>query len=279
MQWAISIGHFDIAVHVMLMSSFRTSLQRGYLDQAKCMVGYLSKFRLAKIWVLIDEPDYSDVERIEYDWTKSVYGDVSEIIPKDTPPPLGGFVTLTHYQDANLYHDIITGCSITGILHFMNKMPIDWYLKKQATIKTATYGSEFISAWTCIDQIVDLHLTPRYLGIPIRDVSYMFVDNKTIVDSSTQPHARLHKQHNALSFHCVREAIASKYVLMMHLSGKTSWANIGGTKHQSTWSLGPSSSSPGIWLTSLMTVRWPLPMIRFSPLKRILFVTCISIFQ
>jgi hypothetical protein len=69
-------------------------------------------------------------------------------IPKDTPPPLGGFVTLTHYQDANLYHDIITGCSITGILHFMNKMPIDWYTKKQATIEMATYGSEFISAQT-----------------------------------------------------------------------------------------------------------------------------------
>ena len=49
MQWAISIGHFDIAVHVMSMSSFRTSPRRGHLDRAKCMVGYLSKFRLAKI--------------------------------------------------------------------------------------------------------------------------------------------------------------------------------------------------------------------------------------
>jgi hypothetical protein len=57
-----------------------------------------------------------------------------------------GFITLTHYQHANLYHDIITGCSVTGILHFMNKMPIDWYSKKQDTVKMATYGSEFISA-------------------------------------------------------------------------------------------------------------------------------------
>jgi hypothetical protein len=226
MQWAISIGRFDIAVHVMSMSSFRTSPRRGHLDRAKRMVGYLSKFRLAKIRVLTNEPDYSDVERIEYDWTKSVYGDVSEIIPRDTPPPLGGFITLTHYQDANPYHDIITGRSITGILHFMNKLPIDWYNKKQATIETATYGSEFISARTCIDQIVDLRLTLRYLGVPIRDVSYMFGDNKTVVDSLNQPHARLHKRHNALSFHHVREVIASKYVLMMHLSGKANPSDI-----------------------------------------------------
>jgi hypothetical protein len=157
------------------------------------MVGYLSKFRVAEIRVLTNEPDYSDGERIEYDWTKSVYGDVSEIIPRDTPPPLGGFVTLTHNQDANLYHDNFTGHSVTGILHFMNKMPIDWYSKKQATIETATYGSEFISAQTCIDQIVDLRLTLRYLGVLIRDVSYMFGNNNTVIDSLTQPHARLHK--------------------------------------------------------------------------------------
>jgi hypothetical protein len=31
MQWAISIGHFDIAVHVMSMSSFRTSPWCGHL--------------------------------------------------------------------------------------------------------------------------------------------------------------------------------------------------------------------------------------------------------
>jgi hypothetical protein len=172
MQWAISIGRFDIAVHVMSMSSFRTSPRREHLNWAKRMVGYLSKFWLAKIWVLTNEPDYTDVERTKYDWTKSVYGDISEVIQTDTPPPpLGGFVTLTHYQDANLYHDINTGRSVTSILHFMNKMPIDWYSKKQATIKTATYGSEFISARTCIDQIVDLRLTLKYLGIPIRDMS------------------------------------------------------------------------------------------------------------
>jgi hypothetical protein len=49
MQWAISIGHFDIAVHVMSMSSFRTSPRHGHLNRAKHMVGYLSKFRLAEI--------------------------------------------------------------------------------------------------------------------------------------------------------------------------------------------------------------------------------------
>jgi hypothetical protein len=123
------------------------------------MVGYLSKFRFAELCILTNEPDFSDIEVAEYDWSKSIYGNASEAVPNDAPEPLGKPVTMTHYQDGNLYHDIITGQSVTAILHFLNKFSIDWYSKKQATVETATYGSEYISARTCVDQIVDLRTT------------------------------------------------------------------------------------------------------------------------
>jgi hypothetical protein len=109
MQWAISIGHFDIAVHVMTMSSFRASPCHGHLERVKRMVGYLSKFRFAELRIPTNEPNFSDIEVAEYDWSKSVYENTSEAVPKDAPEPLGKPVTTTHYQDANLYHDIITG--------------------------------------------------------------------------------------------------------------------------------------------------------------------------
>ena len=35
----------------------------------------------------------------------------------------------------------------------------------------------------------------------------MFGDNESVVNSASIPHARLHKQHNALSFHKVREGV------------------------------------------------------------------------
>jgi len=85
-----------------------------------------------KIFVRMDEPDCSKLPKEEYDWAKTVYGDVNEIIPKDAPKPLGEYVTLSHYVDANLYHDMHS-LSITGILHFLIQMPVDWYSKKQAT--------------------------------------------------------------------------------------------------------------------------------------------------
>jgi hypothetical protein len=41
MQWAISISHFDIAVHIMIMSSLRVVPSQGHLEWAKHMVGYM----------------------------------------------------------------------------------------------------------------------------------------------------------------------------------------------------------------------------------------------
>jgi hypothetical protein len=121
----------------------------------------------ARIRVLTNEPDYSDYQDPEYDWSSSVYGDVKEIIPTDIPEPKGKYVTLSHYFDANLCHDMVTARSVTAILHFLNQTPMDWYSKKQATVETATFGSEFIAARTTIYQIIDLRMTLHYLGIPI----------------------------------------------------------------------------------------------------------------
>jgi hypothetical protein len=67
-----------------------------------------------------------------------MYGKTKELLPKDAPELLGKYITLSHCVDANLMHDITSGKSVTGILHLVNKTPIHWYSKKQATVETAT---------------------------------------------------------------------------------------------------------------------------------------------
>jgi hypothetical protein len=219
LQWAISLGRFDVATAVMTLSGFRALPRKGHLERAKRVCGYLSRMKHAVIRFRVEEPDYSDLPPQEYNWSHSVYGDVREQLPEDAPTPLGRFVTLTHFVDANLMHCMVTGRSVTGILHLANQTPIDWFSKKQATVETATYGSEFVAARTCVEQVMDLRTTLRYLGVPIRDKSYMFGDNESVVGSATKVHAKLHKRHNALSFHRVREAVASGMVAFFHVTG------------------------------------------------------------
>ena len=73
-----------------------------------------------------------------------MYGKVEEFLPKDAPKPLGKSVTTVTYKDAYLYHDMLTGRSVTGVLHLCNSTLIDWYSKRQATVETATFGSELL---------------------------------------------------------------------------------------------------------------------------------------
>jgi hypothetical protein len=226
LQWAVSLGRLDIATATMTLSSFRAVPRRGHLDRAKRVCSYLSKMKHGVIRFRTGIPDYSDLETIEYDWAKSVYGDINESIPHNVPEALGKPIVLTHYVDANLMHCLLTGRSVTGILHVFNQCPIDWFSKKQATVETATYGSEFVAARTCVEQIIDIRMTLRYLGVPILGKSIVFGDNKSVVDSSVKVHAKLHKRHNALSFHRVREAIAAKIIAFFHIDGKRNPADI-----------------------------------------------------
>jgi hypothetical protein len=134
----------------------------------------------AKIRVRVEEPDYSGMSNVEFDWSRTVYGAAEEMVANDAPTPLGSYVTLSHFIDANLMHDLTNGRSMTGILHLMNKTPIDWFSKKQATVEVATYSSEKIAMRTFIEQIIDLRTTLRYLGVPIRGKSYVFGDNESV---------------------------------------------------------------------------------------------------
>ena len=54
----------------------------------------------------------------------------------------------------------------------------------------------------------------------------MFGDNKSVVDSSITLHAKLHKHHTALSFHCVCKAIAAKIIAFYHIAGEANPVDI-----------------------------------------------------
>ena len=226
LQWLISLGRFDIAVHVMSLSRFRAQPRKGHLDRAKRIVGYLLFLPDGAIRFRTGEPDFSSLRDQEYDWTRTVYSGACEQIPHDIPKPLGKHVQTTHYVDANLHHDLATGKAVTAVLHFLNQTPIDAYTKRQSTVETATYGSEFVAARTAVDQIIDIRTTLRYLGVPIRDMSYMFGDNRSVVTSSTIPNSTISKRHHLASYHRVREAIAAKFISFHWKDGKSNPADI-----------------------------------------------------
>ncbi|KAL7570793.1 hypothetical protein ACA910_014422 [Epithemia clementina (nom. ined.)] len=246
LQWLVALGRFDIFCATMTMSKFRPAPKEGHISRLKRMYGYVLETRIAAIRFCTTEPNYNDIEIPQHDWMRTVYGNVKEVIPADAPEPKGKPVFTTSYVDANLYHDIVTGKAVTAVLHLLNQTPIDWYSKKQSTVETATFGSEFSAARTATDQIVDLRNTLRYLGVPVREKSYLFGDNKSVVTNATNPTSVLSKRHHALSYHRVREAVASGFLLFQWIEGKNNPADIL-SKHWTFVSIFPMLKSLLLW--------------------------------
>jgi hypothetical protein len=130
------------------------------------------------------------------------------------------------YMDANLQHDLLTQRAVTGILHLLNQAPGDWYSKLQATVETATFGSEFTAARIAVDQILALQMPLRYLGVPVIQKSYMFGNSQAVVTNITIPHSSLNNRHNDLSYHMLREMIAAKILGYYWIDGRQDPADV-----------------------------------------------------
>ena len=68
------------------------------------------------------------------------------------PEPLGEPVQLNVFVDSDhAGGDTVTRRSRTGVIIFVNKAPIIWYSKKQGSIETSSFGSEFMAMKTAVE--------------------------------------------------------------------------------------------------------------------------------
>ena len=76
-----------------------------------------------------------------------------------------------------------------------------------------------------LNRFIDLHNDVHYLEVPTHDKSYLFGDNKSVVNVASTPHAKLHKCHTALSFHHVCKAVAAKIIGFYFIEGENNSAD------------------------------------------------------
>ena len=68
---------------------------------------------------------------------------MKEVIPPNMPKPPGNSVSMHCFVDANHAGNKVTRRSQKGILIFVNKSPIIAFSKRQNTVETSRFGSEF----------------------------------------------------------------------------------------------------------------------------------------
>jgi hypothetical protein len=117
---------------------------------------------------------------------------------------------MTVYKDADHTHDLVIRRYITGILVMRNNKPIRWVSKCQKTVETSTYGSELVASRIATEIILEIRYMLRSLGVALDRSESMLGDNMSVILNATVSSSVLKKKHNAITYHRVREAIASR---------------------------------------------------------------------
>jgi hypothetical protein len=98
--------------------------------------------------------------------------------------------------------------NLKPVLIFINRAPFSWYNKRQNTVESSTFGSEFISMKTAIEMLQALRYKLHWFGVPIDGPGNVFGDNESVINSAQKPEVTLSKKHNGIAYHKVRKAAA-----------------------------------------------------------------------
>jgi hypothetical protein len=152
LRWAVELGRIDIHLSVALLAQYLSQPRRGHLHQVFHVFAYLKAHSRSRI---VLDPTVPKIDESSFeiaDWTE-FYANAKEPIPPNAPEPRGKAVVISCFVDADHAGNLVTRRSHTGILIFCNRAPILWYSKRQNTVETSTFGSEFIAAKIAVELI------------------------------------------------------------------------------------------------------------------------------
>ena len=212
LRWTCELGRLDILLPVAMMSSFMAAPREGHMETVLHIFAYLKSHDRSTMVFDETEP-YFDPSRFNDNasWVE-YYGDISEVEPPNAPELRGRSVSTTCFVDASHAGCQATRRSWTGILIFVNRAPILWFSKKQNTVESSTFSSEFVAAKIAVEQVEGLRYKLRMMGIPVDGPTNFFCDNESVVTNSSKPESPLKKKHCAIAYHRVREAQARRVV-------------------------------------------------------------------
>jgi hypothetical protein len=130
------------------------------------------------------------------------------------------------FVDSDHAGDLLTRRSRTGVLVYLNRAPIIWYSKKQNSVESSTFGSEFMALKTATEIVKGLWYKLRMTGIPIDGATHMRVDNMSVVNNTTSPDSGLRKKSNSIAYHFVRESVAAGWIRIGYESTHTNLADM-----------------------------------------------------
>jgi hypothetical protein len=73
------------------------------------------------------------------------------------------------------------------VLIYLNRSPTQWYSKKQNSVETSTFGSEFSALRTAVELTEAMRYKLQMMGIPLDGPAHFRVDNMSVVYNTQSP--------------------------------------------------------------------------------------------
>ena len=121
------------------------------------------------------------------------------------------------FVDSDHAGDKATRCSRTGFMIYMNMALINLISKKQPTVKSAVFGSEFVALKHGVETLRGIRYKLRMMGVEVSGPTYIYGDNMSVVHNTSKPESVLKKKSNSICYHFVREAVAMRECLVSHI--------------------------------------------------------------
>ena len=210
LRWIVELGRVDICLECSMMSSHLALPREGHLQQVLQMFAYLKKYHNTEMVFDPSDPVVDESSFEKRDWTSSEFGHLQgvEQMPTNMPEPRGTGFTIRAKVDADHAGDTVTRRSRTGFLVYLNCAPIYWMSKKQTSVESSSFGSEFIAMKQCCEYIRGLRYRSRMMGIPCEGPTYIYGDNQSVLANTSIPDSTLKKKSQSIAYHFVREGAA-----------------------------------------------------------------------
>ena len=234
LRWTCELGRIDILHETSILSQYLAQPRMGHLQEAINIFYYLKYHN--KSWMVMDP------RRFDVEWSprknadvhpreravamREIYADAKDEKPYNMPEARGNAVDISAFVDADHAGNRVTRRSHTGIIIYVNMAPIVWYSKRQNTVETSTFGSEFVALKIAVELIESLIYKLRMFGIPIEGEARIFCDNESVVNSSSSPEEVVKKKHCSVAYHKVRETVAAGKILIYYESTNTNLADL-----------------------------------------------------
>ena len=149
-MWLVCIGRFDIHFTINQLSRFTQEPREGHLEDAIRVFGFVQKWKnrgvktagkpTVSFWDEIDSSRIIYPGSMKYYYQDSIFEDLL-----NAPHPFGFSVEVNIFVDASHADDKLDRKSVTGILIYVGDMLIKSISRRQRSVATSTFSSDFLA--------------------------------------------------------------------------------------------------------------------------------------